>query len=198
MKWLNSKKSKSRKSSPHRGPVPATIPSHIDTALPNIPINPTPAVIFSEGKLPSVDIETNDVVLTISAGENDAGGSHGVVLRDSRSHEDDVTRGTVDKGSVERNGDQGTPSNIPDRKHFVPNAPSLSTEGGSGAPNRRGLDKQELQRGDHPASKQVSSYHTGCNPPDPVQSDSSERKCQQPGNALNPLTFSSCGGDLGG
>ena len=185
MPWFKLKKKKSPQPSPHS--VSAGIPSRIDSAPPNIAIDLIPAVIVSGGELPSTDIETNETILTISAGGNDAGGSQEVVLldgnrRDRRSHEDDVTRGpvAVDRCSVERNDHQETLPNTPSPEHFVSNTPSLFPERELEAPNRREYDQQEVV--DRPAgivpSKQVSSDCTGGDASDPVQSDRSERTCQ--------------------
>ena len=123
-----------------------------------------------------MDVGTDDVVLTISADVNDAGGSPSrIVLQDvtrgRRSDEDNVIRGTVGISSVERDGDQAIPSNPPH------------------------LDQQEAvteRSTEQPLA--VPNDHVEGDAPDPVQSDRSERECQWPGDTLklSALNFSSC------
>ena len=147
-----------------------------------------------------MDVDIDEVVLTISADKNDAEGSPSqIMLQDAtkgrRSPTDDVTRGSVDGGPVEQDNDKEIPSNLPDRKDFVPNVPSLTTEGQPEALDLQEHD-QQVAVVERKQPLAVPSDHVRGDAPDPVQSDRSERECQWPRNTLNlnALTFSSCGG----
>lgn len=128
------KKKKSRQPSPH--PVP---PPHIDIASPNTGRELSPVANVSGGEPRSVNAETDEVVLTIFAGQNDTRGSpsQNVLQESSRSQ-----RSHEDGGPVERDGGQGIPLDIPDPKHIVPNVPGLSVERESNLPNLPKHDQQ--------------------------------------------------------
>ena len=154
----------------------AKIPPHINKGPPNL------AVIVSEGNLLSVDFETDEVVLTVSAGVNNSVGSSSQIIRRSgsglRRFWGDITPEIVDGGTVGRDGAQGFPSNSPGPKHPVANVHRISTEGQSEVHNLREHDQQEAvfrQPTEPPLT--VSSDRVGGGASNPIYSDMSEREC---------------------
>ena len=141
-----------------------------------------------------MDVDIDEVVLTISTGVNDAEGSPSqIVLQDAakgrRSHTDDVTRGTVGGNPVEQHNDKEIPSNFLERKDFLPNVPSLTTERQPEALDLQEHDQQEAvvdQPTEQPLA--VASDRVRGDAPDPVQSDRSECEYQWPRNTLSDLS----------
>ena len=157
------KKKKSRQPSPEL--VPLRIPSHVDT----LPLNTgsTADTVF-KGRLCSVGVENDKVVLTISTGVNDPGRSQIALPRED--YGDDVTPGYPD-GPLERDDDQETPSNVPDPKRLFPN---ILSEREQEVLNRHEHDVVVGQPTETPLA--VSSDHVAGGAPDPVQPDKSERE----------------------
>ena len=164
--------------------------------------SPHPAPPRIGGELSLTDTETDEVVLTISASENDTAGfptKTGVLQDDSRgrrSHGDDLAREgasrPTDDGLREHDSDKEILSNISDHYHIV-STPGLSksNEGGVEVLNLRGYDQQEVVV-EQPREKQAS--HVEGDAPSPVQSNRSEREYrQQLRNPLNVLTLSVVG-----